>query len=167
MEGLIPRLYGSDAVEVPGARVLLDSLTTARKPWTIVTSGTRALLTGWLDVMKMPEPRNLVVAEDVSAGKPAPDCYHLGMERLALRNPSEILVVEDSTSGVLAGKAAGCKVLAVVTTHSIEQLARAGANWIVQDLRDVKLVEETHVGGSAATNIDVSISNILSVTSTC
>ena len=111
--------------------------------------------------MKMPEPLNLVVAEDVSAGKPAPNCYRLGMERLGLKNPSEVLVVEDSTSGVMAGKAAGCKVLAVVTTHSVEQLAEAGANWIVQDLRDAELTEDACVGGLATTKIDVSISNVL------
>ena len=37
---------------------------------TSVTSGTRALVTGWLSVMKLAQPKNMVFAEDVSKGKP-------------------------------------------------------------------------------------------------
>lgn len=44
IEGLIPKEYGLDAKEVPGARDLLASL--EQVPWAVVTSGTRALLTG-------------------------------------------------------------------------------------------------------------------------
>ena len=115
-----------------------------------MTSGTRALLTGWLDVMKMPEPEEVVVAEDVSAGKPAPDCYLLGMERLGLGDPGKVLVVEDSTSGILAGKAAGCKVLAVVTTHRVEQLLDAGADWVVQDLTHLHVADQSRAAADLA-----------------
>ncbi len=70
IEGLIPKQYGSDVVEIPGARDLLASLEAAQVPWTIVTSGTRPLATGWLGVMKLAHPKYLVVAEDVNEGKP-------------------------------------------------------------------------------------------------
>ena len=33
VEGLIPRQFGSDAVEVPGARDLLASMEKAEAPW--------------------------------------------------------------------------------------------------------------------------------------
>ncbi len=46
VEGLIPKQYGLDAVEVPGARNLLASLEGVGAPWAIVTSGTRPLVTG-------------------------------------------------------------------------------------------------------------------------
>lgn len=36
----------------------------------IQTSGTRPLVTGWLDVMQLAHPNNMVVAEDVKSGKP-------------------------------------------------------------------------------------------------
>ena len=49
IEGLIPKEYGSDAVTTPGARDLLGSLQKAGAPWAIVTSGTKALLTGVRD----------------------------------------------------------------------------------------------------------------------
>ncbi|KAL9600119.1 MAG: hypothetical protein Q9219_003375 [cf. Caloplaca sp. 3 TL-2023] len=159
IEGLIPREYGADAVEIPGARSLLASLDHARVPWTIVTSGTRALLTGWLDVMGLPLPDSLVVAEDVSVGKPAPDCYRLGIDRLlgpTAQIGREVLVIEDSPAGVTAGKAAGCQVIGLATTHPIEQLKGSGADWIVQDLRSVVLV-----GLAADGMIQLGISNAL------
>jgi glycerol 3-phosphatase-1 len=46
MEGLLPKLYGDDAVEIPGARSLLQDLIARSAPWTIVTSGTVPLVTG-------------------------------------------------------------------------------------------------------------------------
>lgn len=139
IEGRIPKEYGSNAVEIPGARKLLNTLDEAKAPWSVVTSGTKALVNGWVDVMKLAQPRNLVVAEDVPIGKPDPTCYLLGRSRLNLEDSSNILVVEDAPSGVSAGKAAGFKVLAVATTHTIEQLKEAGADWIIEDLRTVEL----------------------------
>lgn len=104
-----------------------------------MTSGTRALVDGWLDVMKLAHPKNLVVAEDVTVGKPDPRCYLLGRARLGLDSSELILVVEDAPSGIRAGKAAGFKVVALATTHEIEQLKEAGADWIVKDMRSVTL----------------------------
>jgi glycerol-1-phosphatase len=138
MEGLIPREYGRDAVEIPGARKLLASLDEANAPWAVVTSGTNALVSGWIDVMKLAQPRHLVVAEDVHQGKPDPSCYLLGRKRLGLEQYPDILVVEDAPSGVRAGKAAGFHVIGLATTHSIEQIRGAGADWIVKDLSSVK-----------------------------
>jgi glycerol 3-phosphatase-1 len=49
-------------------------------------------------------------------------------------------VLEDAPSGIKAGKAAGYKVIALSTTHSLEKLKEAGADWIVQDLRSLSVV---------------------------
>jgi glycerol 3-phosphatase-1 len=140
MEGLLPKWYGDDVVEIPGARELLDSVTRAHVPWAIVTSGTTPLVTGWLGVLKLPLPEYLVVAEDVENGKPDPSCYLMGMEKLRLGAGDEVLVLEDSPAGIKAGKAAGCKVLGVVTSHTMRQVLDAGADWVVRDLSSVKLV---------------------------
>ncbi|EEQ90332.1 glycerol 3-phosphatase 1 [Blastomyces dermatitidis ER-3] len=139
VEGRIPREDGRDAVEIPGARQLLDSLDEAGALWAVVTSGTKALVHGWLEVMKLAHPKYMVVAEDVEVGKPDPRCYLLGRSRLGLGDGAEMLVVEDAPSGIRAGKAAGFKVVALTSTHKIEQLKEAGADWIVQDLRSVTL----------------------------
>ena len=139
MEGLIPREFGQDAVEIPGARPLLDSLEEVSAPWAVCTSGTKALVDGWIDVMKLARPDKLVVAEDVENGKPNPDCYLLGRSKLGLGEDAPMLVIEDAPSGVKAGKAAGFKVLGMATTHDIKRVKDAGADWIVKDLSSVGL----------------------------
>ncbi|EHY60420.1 DL-glycerol-3-phosphatase [Exophiala dermatitidis] len=138
-EGLIPKEYGQNAVDIPGARKLLESLEAVNAPWAVVTSGTRALLTGWIEVLKLAHPRCVVVAEDVEEGKPHPECYLLGRQRLGLKEDARMIVIEDAPSGVRAGKAAGFKVIGLTTTHTIGQLKEAGADWIVRDLRSVSL----------------------------
>ena len=52
-----------------------------------------------------------------------------------------MLVLEDSPAGIRAGKDAGCKVLAVVTSHTVEQVLSAEPDWVVRDLASVRLVE--------------------------
>lgn len=146
MEGLLPKNYGQDALEIPGARDLLDEVQKANIPWAIVTSGTTPLVTGWLNVLALPVPENLVVAEDVPEGKPDPACYLMGMERLGLAGEKDILVLEDSPAGILAGKRAGCKVLGLVTSHTVEQVAKAAPDFIVRDLSSVKIVGVSESG---------------------
>ncbi|KAL9074602.1 MAG: hypothetical protein Q9161_002195 [Pseudevernia consocians] len=140
IESLIPPLYGSTAREIPGARPLLESLREANAPWALVTSCTRALVTGWLDLLDLPAPPVSVAAEDVAAGKPDPACYRLGRERIGLgAEGARVLVVEDAPAGVRAGKGAGCAVLGLATTHGVEALRDAGADWVVEDLSCVKV----------------------------
>ena len=44
------------------------------------------------------------------------------------------LVVEDAPNGIRSGKAAGAKVLAVLTSHSREAVEAAKPDWIIPDL---------------------------------
>ncbi|KAI0479024.1 haloacid dehalogenase-like hydrolase [Xylariaceae sp. FL0804] len=176
MEGLLPRLHGRDAVEIPGARALLDALTAAGAPWAIVTSGTEPLVGGWLDALALPRPRpehGLVTAESVAAGKPDPACYRLGRARLGLgdgngkgEGEEDVLVLEDSPAGIRSGKAAGCRVLAVVTSHTLEQVVAAGPDWVVRDLRSVSVLPAAEgsgggSGGGGGGPITLRISDIL------
>jgi glycerol 3-phosphatase-1 len=139
IEGRIPKEYGSDANVIPGARPLLDALDESGARWGVVTSGTRALVDGWVSVLNLTHPKMLVVAEDVELGKPDPRCYLLGRSRLGLEHSSSLVVLEDAPSGIRAGKAAGFKVIALTTTHTLEQCRDAGADWIVQDLRSISV----------------------------
>ncbi|KAF2691323.1 HAD-like protein [Lentithecium fluviatile CBS 122367] len=149
-EGRIPKEFGSDVVEIPGSRDLLDKLEQQSIPWCIVTSGTRPLVTGWLDVLKLAHPKNLVTAEDVENGKPDPACYQMGKTKLALphREPT-IVVFEDAPAGVRSGKAAGFVVVALHTTHTLNQLREAGADFIVRDMRSVVLKTWDKTSGEA------------------
>lgn len=146
IEGALPYNHGSDASELPGARSALDTLTKLSSPWAIVTSGTSALLSGWLDVMSLPPPAVRVVAEDVAVGKPDPAAYSLGRERVGLGKEARILVLEDAPAGVKAGKAAGCMVLGLATTHSVESVKAAGADWVVKDLGSFKVLGKAEGG---------------------
>jgi len=91
-----------------------------------------------LEVLNLAHPRTMVVAEDVEDGKPDPTCYLLGRQRLGMSDSAQMIVVEDAPAGVQAGKAAGFKVIGLATTHTVEQVREAGADWIVRDLTSVK-----------------------------
>ena len=147
VEGLIPREFGADATPVPGAKSILASLERTNARWAIATSGTRPLVKGWLDVMKLDHPKVVVVAEDCEAGKPDAEPYLLAKKRLGLSVETVACVVEDSTAGVISGVKANCKVIALATTHSPTQLRRAGADFIVEDLRSVEVIGQDSAGG--------------------
>jgi mannitol-1-/sugar-/sorbitol-6-phosphatase len=111
-----------DLKVLPGVKALLESLPPER--WAIVTSATRRLLLARLKAARLPVPERLISAEMVERGKPDPEPYRRGAELLGFR-PTECVVVEDAPAGVGAGKAAGCRVLAVLGTHTAGELHEA------------------------------------------
>lgn len=125
----------SGLVVLPGVEKLLASLPADR--WTIVTSATVRLLEGRLRHTGLPIPKLLVPADHVAHGKPHPEPYLTGAKLLGL-SPADCLVVEDSPAGVASGKAAGSRVLAVLSSHTREQLR--GADWYVRSLDQVGAV---------------------------
>jgi sugar-phosphatase len=97
---------------LPGAHVLLSELNRQNIPWAIVTSGSVPVAHARHAAAYLPKPEVFITAEQVKHGKPQPDAYLLGAERLGLA-PADCVVVEDAAAGVMAGLAAGCKVIAV------------------------------------------------------
>ncbi|KAJ4342136.1 DL-glycerol-3-phosphatase [Ascochyta clinopodiicola] len=153
-EGLVPQEFGADAVEIPGSRALIAHVSRSGIPWCIVTSGTRPLVTGWLNVLKLAHPKHLVTAEDVKVGKPDPACYLLGAAKLNIgQQAPSLLVFEDAPAGVRSGRAAGFKVVALATTHTVDQLRLAGAHWIVRDMRSVTIRSWDEATGVAEVEI--------------
>ena len=89
---------------------------------------------------------DIIAAEDVEHGKPAPEGFEKAMGRLGfllrLRpplEPSECLVIEDTVAGVEAGRRAGMRVLAVC--HSARPEALKGAEIIRNSLAESDLDE--------------------------
>jgi sugar-phosphatase len=82
----------------------------------VVTSGTRAIAATRLASAGLPTPPVLVAAEDVPAGKPHPAPYRLAATRLGL-DPAACLAIEDAPAGLTSAHAAGCRTLALLTTH--------------------------------------------------
>jgi mannitol-1-/sugar-/sorbitol-6-phosphatase len=106
----------------PGAAELLGDLPSPA--WAVVTSGTAPLARARLAAADLADPPCLICADDVTEGKPDPEGYLLAAARLGAP-PLDCLVVEDTPSGVRAGKAAGMHVIAVLTTHQHAELIEA------------------------------------------
>ncbi len=114
-------LAESDGIRaVSGAIALLQSLPCDR--WAVVTSAHRALALSRLNLAGLPIPRVLVTAEDVNAGKPNPEGFVQAATQLGYL-PVDSLVIEDAWPGLLAGHAAGSRVVALATTLTREELA--------------------------------------------
>jgi sugar-phosphatase len=119
---------------LPGVKRLLESLPLER--WAIVTSAQRRLLLARLTAAGLPVPERIISGEMVERGKPDPEPYRKGAELLGFL-PGECVVVEDAPSGVGAGKAAGCRVMAVMGTEPVEELREA--DWVVESLAGLQV----------------------------
>jgi HAD superfamily hydrolase (TIGR01509 family) len=91
-----------------------------RIPMAIATGGSRMVIektlqaTGtsdWFD--------EVVTADDVAEGKPAPDIFLRAAELLRV-DPSKCLVIEDAPAGILAARAAGMAVIAIPSPLATE-----------------------------------------------
>ncbi|ESY80516.1 glycerol-3-phosphatase [Mesorhizobium sp. LNHC221B00] len=99
---------------IAGAVAFLEAL--PPESWAIVTSAPRSLALARMKVAGIPVPAVLVSAEDVSRGKPAPDCFQLGARRLGF-DARDCLVFEDALAGIAAAEAAEAAVMVINATH--------------------------------------------------
>jgi len=125
----------------PGAAGLLASLPS--DGWVLVTSSTRDLARARLRAAGYATPKLIVTSSDITHGKPHPEPF-LKAAAMAGAPASECIVVEDTPVGIQAGKAAGCRVLALRTTMPEDLLEGAGPDWIADSLADVRLVEASN-----------------------
>ena len=122
-----------------GLFALLDHLQIAGLPAAVATSSRRAYAEGLLKRHRLWERfAFLLAAEDVTNGKPDPEIYQTAAARLGLE-PSSVLVLEDSPTGLAAAKAAGTFAVGVPHAHSpAEDLA--AADLIIPRLDDPTLL---------------------------
>jgi sugar-phosphatase len=128
-------------VAIAGARELLDETPPGRIA--VVTSGSDALAAARLRVTGLRVPPVLVTADMVTRGKPDPEGYLRAAEALGA-DVAACVVLEDAPAGVAAARAAGMKVIGVLTSHSRPELE--GADAYVEDLRGVAAVAARLVG---------------------
>ncbi|WP_270887002.1 HAD-IA family hydrolase [Pedococcus sp. 5OH_020] len=125
---------------LPGAADALAALSEAgpqgRDLCAIATSCTRPLAEARIRATRLPAPRVVVTATDVSRGKPHPEPFLLAAARLGVP-ASDCLVVEDAPGGLEAARAAGCATVAVSTTTAAADLIADG---VVDTLADVRFV---------------------------
>jgi sugar-phosphatase len=127
------RLDTAGVRALPGARIVLERY----QPLAVVTSCPRPLARARLAAAQLPEPATLVTPELWTRGKPDPEPYLIGADRLSVA-PDHCVVLEDAPSGVTAGLAAGMRVIAVLTTHSRDELP--GASAYLNDLTEMPAV---------------------------
>jgi beta-phosphoglucomutase family hydrolase len=134
-------VLGRDGIAAyPGSSATLDLLARADVPSAIVSSSKNAVpvlaaagLSARFDVVV----DGIVAAAEGLAGKPAPDGYLLGAERLGV-DPARTVVIEDATSGVAAGKAGRfAVVIGVDRGAGIDALLNNGATFVVSDLDEL------------------------------
>jgi sugar-phosphatase len=116
---------------LPGAAALTSD---PGIPLAIVTSCSRALATARLRAASLPLPKVIVGSDEITHGKPDPEPFRLGAERLAIPI-RDCLALEDAPAGIAAAQAAGARVIAVRTTHGDGDLQTA--DLILDDLDEV------------------------------
>lgn len=127
----------TDGIEtLPGAAEALRALAPAGR-CAIVTSCSTPLAAARFGAADLPTPPHTVTADDVTRGKPDPAPYLLGAARLGV-DARRCLVVEDATSGVRSGLAAGAATLGVRTSDP--DGPGGGADLVVDDLSRVRFV---------------------------
>lgn len=124
-------LDSADAtVPLPGAHELLHSMPLGI--WTVCTSANPNLGKARLAAAGLPIPPQLVSAWDVERGKPHPDPYLLGAERLGF-TPEDCVVFEDAVAGVQAGIEAGASLVIGVSEHALA----SAADIVIRDLTGI------------------------------
>ncbi|KAJ1866977.1 B-type cyclin [Coemansia sp. RSA 989] len=123
---------------VPGAHSILPAI--SRDRWAVVTAASRMWAQKRLQQVGLPLPITMVTSDDIQRGKPHPEGYLKGAELLGL-DVRDVVVFEDAVNGVKAGVAAGATVVAVLTSTTREELANAGAHYIVNDFTCIDVVE--------------------------
>jgi HAD superfamily hydrolase (TIGR01509 family) len=126
----------------PGAGELLRELAARGTPVGIVSGALRDEIEMGLEYLNAKDcVRFIVSAEDTQENKPNPECYLLGIAKLAELVGDETAkaawVIEDSLSGIEAAKAANLRCLAVTHSYDEMQLRAAGADKVVPRIADI------------------------------
>lgn len=121
-EALFREEFKETFESVPGIEVFMEELLANNVKLGIATSAPMANMQ--LTMSKLPvtaKVHSKMAEEDVEHHKPHPEVYLKSAINIGLE-PSKCIVFEDSSSGITAGKAAGMKVVGVLTSFSKEEL---------------------------------------------
>jgi HAD superfamily hydrolase (TIGR01509 family) len=100
----------------------------------VVSSGDRRHVKKMLDVNGLESSFDKVInGDDVTVGKPDPQCYLKGAAALGVE-PGECIVLEDAAAGISAGVAGGMKVIAVRNVHNANY---DGAHAVIENLAKI------------------------------
>jgi len=135
--GVLAATAGTAAVPVPvpGAADLLAACVRAGLPVAVVTSARREWAAQVVELLGADAGAlELVTSEDYAHGKPDPEPFRCGVERLGL-DPGDLVAAEDTPAGIASALGAGVgRVVGMATSLPAEALLRAGAHETAADL---------------------------------
>lgn len=122
---------------IPGIVDFVQYMTVRGLMKGLATSSHRNIYNAYCEVNEMDlfPPQFIVTHGECKDDKPKPGPYLEIMKRMGV-NPERTLVIEDSASGIAAGRYAGATVLGLATTKSAEYLRTGtGAHLVATDLK--------------------------------
>jgi HAD superfamily hydrolase (TIGR01509 family) len=118
---------------MPGARRLLTELAAHGVPTALVSASHRRTIDAMLRTLGAENFAFTLAGDEIARTKPHPDPYLTAAARLGA-DPARCVVVEDTLTGVAAGEAAGCQVVAV---PSVVRIPPALTRTVVRSLDEV------------------------------
>lgn len=139
-KALLDRLVQQYLAPMPGLFELLDHVEQCGLRMGVATSSPRSYLEEMLARFDLKRRFAMTLAaEDVTHGKPHPEIYLKAAETLGI-SPREMLVLEDSEAGTLAGASAQAVIVAVPHDHS-RRHDFSSATYVAHSLADPEIVK--------------------------
>ncbi len=134
-EAMYREIFKDDIQPVKGLVAFLDMLEANNVAKAIGTSAPRVNVDFSLSSTNLEKYFSVILDDTfVTHGKPDPEIYIKCAAAVGLPS-AQCIVIEDSLSGVTAGKRAGSKVIGITTTHTKEELSEA--DLIITDFDDL------------------------------
>lgn len=137
LETLYRELYRPHMRAVEGLAALLEETRRRGLRIGLASSAPQINVDLVLDELKLQPWFEVVLSEkDAVRGKPDPAIFLTMSERLGVA-PESCLVFEDSLAGIEAAVRAGCRCIALATTHSAASLQRSSLPYaVISDFRE-------------------------------
>jgi HAD superfamily hydrolase (TIGR01509 family) len=129
---------------MPGALEIVDGVRALGVPTGLVSSSYRALVDAALDSLGRDRFDITLAGDEVGHGKPSPEPYLRACAMLGV-SPADVVILEDSISGVESGEAAGATVVAVPWAAPIVATARRPVRKSLDSMAARWLVHEVHL----------------------
>lgn len=134
------RQLASTVSALPGLSKVLEWAKAKGLPTGLVTNAERPNVDFVLGALNLKEQFEVQVLPEDIPGKPSPVPYQTALKALSVE-PDEVIVFEDSRSGIASAKAAGCKVIGVTTGFPAETLLKLGCMMAIDTFEDSALWE--------------------------
>jgi HAD superfamily hydrolase (TIGR01509 family) len=129
------RAFAAELAPIAG---VIEALDTLPVPDCVASSATHAHLRFTLGLVGLLDHfrGRIFSAQDVAAGKPAPDVFLYAAEQMGVA-PERCIVVEDSLNGVRAARAAGMRVFAYGGGLTPKERLTGPDTLVFEDMRDL------------------------------